>query len=143
MNFVVGSSRGILSSSSLEIPIFAVIAMGDDIISYSGNRVEELKNPLMHAEYISVITSLQKLKTKYLDEMSLYVNLEPCCFCASVLEKVRIQNIFFGAYDPKCGGIEHNARIFDSSLHKPKNIIGGIRESECSNIIKEFFKKLR
>jgi tRNA(Arg) A34 adenosine deaminase TadA len=102
--------------------------------------VEHHRSPIMHAEFMVVSEALRKLQTKYLDNASLYVTLEPCMFCSSLLEKVRIKNIFFGAYSPKTGAIVHGARVFETSLHKP-NIIGGIKEERCSRVLTEFFKK--
>ncbi|MDR2074857.1 MAG: nucleoside deaminase [Holosporales bacterium] len=125
-------------SNTAEIPIWAAIAVNDEIISISGNMVEQQRSSLMHAEFIVVLEALQKLQTKYLCEASLYVTLEPCVLCSSVLEKVRIKDIFFGAYSPKTGAIVHGARVFETSLHKP-NIIGGIQEERCSRILKKFF----
>jgi tRNA(adenine34) deaminase len=139
MEFVISSAEHCFSN---EVPIFAVVAIGNDIIASASNEVEKMNRPWLHAEFIAVQKSCEILDTKYLNEASLYVNLEPCALCAAILEKVRIKNIFFGAYDIKCGGIDNNARIFDYSLTKP-NIIGGIQEERCSKIMEEFFKNLR
>ena len=125
-----------------EVPVVAAIAIGNDIITVCGNEVEASGRPWNHAEFLAIQRSLEILTTRYLDDASLYVTLEPCAFCAAALEKVRIKNIFFGAYDPKCGAIFHNVNLFQHSLVKP-NIIGGIQEGRCSKILSNFFKDLR
>ncbi|MDR2667151.1 MAG: nucleoside deaminase [Holosporales bacterium] len=139
MEFVISSSE---QCSLKEVPVCAVIAIDSDVVVFANNEVEKNNRPWLHAEFIAVQKSCEILGVKYLDKASLYVNLEPCAFCAAILEKVRIQNIFFGAYDIKYGAIDHNARIFDHSLVKP-NIVGGIQEDRCSQIMRKFFKNLR
>lgn len=129
-----------LLCSSEEIPICAEIAVHNNVVSISSNKVQEMNSPLMHAEFIAIQDALIKLETKYLDQASLYVNLEPCYLCCSMLKKVRIKEIFFGAYSPKTGAIVHGERMFDFSANKT-HIIGGIQETKCSNIISEFFRK--
>ena len=125
-----------------EVPVCAAIAIGNEIISTSTNEVEKNQRPWHHAEFLAIEKACEKLQTKYLDTASLYVNLEPCAFCVAVLEKVRIKEIFFGAYDSKCGAITHGIRLFDQSMIKP-NIIGGIQERSCSETISKFFDNLR
>jgi tRNA(Arg) A34 adenosine deaminase TadA len=132
-------SRAESLSNTEEIPVCAAIAVGYEVISISENMVEQQQSPIMHAEFIVVSNALQRLHSKYLDDTSLYVTLEPCVFCSSLLEKVRVKNIFFGAYSPKTGAIVHGSRIFETSSHKP-NIIGGIKERRCSKVITEFFR---
>ena len=139
MEHVVSTSENIFEA---DVPVFAAVAIGDDIIAESANKVEKLDRPWLHAEFLALQKACDVLNSRYLDNASIYVNLEPCAFCAAMMEKVRIKNIFFGAYDPKCGAITHNSRLFDHSLIKP-NIIGGIQETRCSEIIKRFFIKIR
>ncbi len=139
MEYVISRSESI---SGDEIPVFSVVVINDNIISESQNYVETYNKPWMHAEFLALQKACELLNTKYLNNADIYVNLEPCSFCASMLEKVRIKSIFFGTYDTKCGAITHNSRIFDHSLTKP-NIIGGIQEKRCSKIISSFFEKLR
>jgi tRNA(Arg) A34 adenosine deaminase TadA len=138
MELIVNSARNILSSN--EIPVCAAIANGNEIISVSNNKVEGLNSAVMHAEYVVVTESLKALKAKYLNESSVYITMEPCAFCAACLERVRIKNIFFGAYSVKTGAIYHGCKVFEHSIHKP-NIIGGIMEKECSDILRLFFQK--
>jgi tRNA(adenine34) deaminase len=125
-----------------EIPVASALALRGEIIAIACNEVESTGIPWHHAEFLVIKRTLEILETRYLEYADLYVTLEPCAFCASVLEKVRISSIFFGAYDPKCGAIVHNIRLFDHSLVKP-TIIGGIQEPICSHILRRFFEKLR
>ena len=139
MEFAVSLSEAEFSD---EVPVVAVIAIGKEIVSIAKNQVEFCKKPWYHAEFLAVSEACEKLQTKYLDTASIYVTLEPCAFCACLLEKVRIKNIFFGAYDTKCGAIEHGIRLFDHSRISP-HIIGGIQDQRCSNIMKNFFERIR
>lgn len=139
MDFVLSSAEDF---SEEDVPVVAAIAIENKIISSSFNEVEKHNIPWFHAEFLAIEKALKILNTRYLDNASLYVSLEPCAFCASVLEKVRIKEIFFGAYDPKCGAIFHNSKLFEHSLIKP-HIIGGIQENRCSEILKKFFKDIR
>ncbi len=142
MDFVISTAEGTLSSDIKEIPVCAAIVINSEIISMECNMVNQLASPLMHAEFIVISNAIQKLQTKYLDTASIYITLEPCSFCSAALEKIRIKNIFFGAYSYKTGSITHGCRTFDHSTHKP-NIIGGIQERRCANIIMQFFQKIR
>jgi tRNA(Arg) A34 adenosine deaminase TadA len=139
MDFVIKKAENL---SSADVPVIAAISIGDDLISMENNKVEIANCSFYHAEFLAVQEALRILNTRYLSNASLYVTLEPCSFCATVLEKVRIKEIFFGAYDPKCGAVFHNSKIFDHSLFRP-NIIGGIQESRCSKIVERFFKEIR
>ena len=142
MDFVISKAEDMVLSNSIEVPVVSAICIDDDIISLETNQVEENDIAWMHAEFLAVTDACAKLKTRYLDNASIYVNLEPCSFCASILEKVRIKDIYFGAYDLKCGAIDNGIRLFDRSMIKP-NIIGGIQEQRCSDIIKIFFERIR
>ena len=138
MEFVVSSSEKVEG----EVPVVAAIAVGLDVLTICTNQVERRNKVWAHAEFLAIQKACDILDTKYLDKASMYVNLEPCAFCASALEKVRINEIFFGAYDEKCGAIVHGIRLFDQSMIKPK-IIGGIQERRCSEIIRNFFINIR
>jgi tRNA(adenine34) deaminase len=142
MEIVVSTAEEAFNSLSDEIPICSIIAIGYRIVSVATNNVENSASPFEHAEFLAVLAALKNLQTKYLETASLYTNLEPCSFCAASLEKVRIKNIFFGAYSPKTGSIVHGCRVFDFSVHKP-NIMGGFQAERCEKIITEFFRQRR
>lgn len=124
------------------VPIGAVVVRGGEIISSAGNEVRELNDPTAHAEVLAIRRASKYLGTEFLTECDIYVTLEPCAMCAQAISLARIRRLYFGAYDEKYGAVEHNARIFNYALHKPE-IIGGIMENECSNLLKDFFKKLK
>jgi tRNA(adenine34) deaminase len=123
-----------------EVPVVAAVAVGRDVVAFATNEVEATNVPWNHAEFIAVERALAVLGDRFLEKASIYATLEPCAFCAATLEKVRIKNIFFGAYDPKNGAIEHNARLFNTSLIKP-NVVGGIQEARCARILRDFFAR--
>jgi tRNA(adenine34) deaminase len=127
-----------------EVPVGAAIIRSNKIISCHYNQVETLKTPLAHAELLAIYQAQKKLKTKYLDNCDIYVTLEPCAMCSYAISLSRIRRIYFGAYDIKNGGIEHGQMIFkfNQCNHVPE-IIGGIQEKACKNLLKLFFIKKR
>ena len=129
-----------------EIPVGAVIvdSASGQIIARAGNTTEAAHDPTAHAE-MTVIQQACKLKgTPRLTECDLYVTLEPCPMCATALSFARLRRVYFGAYDPKGGGIDHGPKIFSHPTchHKPE-VYGGIDEQACAVILKEFFKDRR
>lgn len=121
-----------------EIPVAAVIAVETNIISYAHNAIESFNKAWYHAEFLAVQSSVGK----YLSSASLYVTLEPCIFCAALLEKVKIKNIYFGAYNWNTASLTGNLNKFPYLL-KNTTIIGGLYEQECSNILHDFFEEIR
>ena len=121
-----------------EVPIGAVIIHNGQVIAQAHNLCIALKNPLAHAEALVIQQALLCLNHPYLEGCDLYVTLEPCAYCAGAIALTRIRRLFFGAYDPKGGGVEHGSRIFDHSLYKPE-VYGGVNEGESSLLIKDFF----
>jgi len=97
-----------------EIPIGAVIvdSITGKIIASKGNATEEKNDPTAHAEILALQSACAIKNTPRLPECDLYVTLEPCPMCASAISLARIRRIYFGAYDPKGGGIEHGSKIF-------------------------------
>jgi len=129
-----------------EVPVGAVIVNSktNDIVSAAGNRVEEKKNPLAHAEMLAIQDAVDQFGDKFLEDCDLYVTLEPCPLCASAISLTRLRRVYFGAYDPKSGGTEHGPRIFehDTCHHKPE-VYGGICEQECAALLTTFFADKR
>lgn len=129
-----------------EIPVGAVLvehATGR-IVSVSGNRTERDRDATGHAEIRVLQEGGRIFGTPRLTECDLYVTLEPCAMCAAAISMARIRRLYFGAYDPKTGGVEHGARVYthNAAHHKPE-VYGGIDEQACSAILKEFFKDRR
>ena len=125
-----------------EVPVGAILVLNDHIIAQTHNQCVMDCNSLHHAEMLAINQGIAHLQTPYLNECTLYVTLEPCPMCAAALAQARIGKLVFGAYDPKTGGVEHGPKIFDHSHYKPE-IIGGVLENECSELLSNFFKEKR
>ena len=129
-----------------EVPVGAVLVdpASKKIIARNGNRVVELKDPTAHAEMLVIREAASILSSIRLVDFELYVTLEPCAMCATAISLARIKKLEFGAYDPKSGGVEHGAMVFNhATCHHTPNIIGGVREIENSKILRAFFSNLR
>lgn len=129
-----------------ETPVGAVIydpATGE-VLAKAGNRVRELHDPTAHAECLVIREACQELANERLQGLDLYVTLEPCPMCAGVISAARIARVYYGASDPKSGGIEHGPRLFShpQAHHKPQ-IYPGISEAQASKLLTEFFQDKR
>jgi len=127
-----------------EVPVGAVIVHEGRIIARGRNQVECLKDPTAHAEIIAITSAANYLGQKWLSEASLYVTIEPCSMCAGAMVLARIKNLYFGAADPKTGAC---GSVIDITNHKKLNhrikVTKGIFETECSSLLKDFFRKKR
>jgi tRNA(adenine34) deaminase len=129
-----------------EVPVGAVLVAAPtreragEILAAAGNRVEELSDATAHAEMLVLREAAARLGRKWLSDCDLYVTLEPCPMCAAALALARIRRLYFGAYDPKAGGVEHGPRIFDQPgcNHRPE-IYGGIGERAAGELLRRFF----
>lgn len=128
-----------------EVPVGAVVcnALGE-VVASRGNEVEEMADPAAHAEMLALRDAARASKRKFLSDYTLTVTLEPCAMCAGAISAFRVGKLVFGAYDPKSGAIEHGPRVFShpTTHHKPE-IIGGVRDSECTALLRAFFERLR
>ncbi|SNB55090.1 tRNA(adenine34) deaminase [Arboricoccus pini] len=128
-----------------EVPVGAVI-LGPDgsALAITGNRVYLDNDPTAHAEILAIRTASAKLGRPRLDGCDLYVTLEPCPMCAAAISTARIRRLYFGAADPKSGGVEHGPRVLDSSSahHRPE-VYGGISETASAALLQAFFKERR
>lgn len=128
-----------------EVPVGAVVVKDStgEIIGRGFNRREYGRSPLTHAEMIAIEQASRKLGGWRLIGCTIYVTLEPCPMCAGAMINSRIQRVVFGAYDPKAGSF---GSVVDLSAlpynHEPQ-IVGGVLEGECADILSSFFKKLR
>jgi len=136
------------ASKNGEVPVGAVIVYKNNVIARSGNLMVKHSNPLMHAEMIVLkkateVLSAIGLSIRY-EKLDLYVTLEPCAMCAQAISLCRIENLYYGADDPKGGGIKHGSKVFEHSTchHKP-NVFSGIEKEQSKTILLNFFKKLR
>ncbi len=128
-----------------EVPVGAVL-LGPDggVLAAAANRVEADRDPTAHAEMLVLRAGGARLMAKQLVGCDLYVTLEPCPMCAAAIGLARIRRLYFGAYDPKGGGVEHGARIFDQpSCHHRPEIYGGIEERPAADLLRAFFQARR
>jgi tRNA(Arg) A34 adenosine deaminase TadA len=129
-----------------EVPVGCLIVDGDsgEVLARTANRTEELGDPTAHAEMLGLSEATRAAGAKRLTGCDLYVTLEPCPMCAQAISFARIRRLYFGAYDAKGGGVEHGPRIFSqpTSHHTPQ-IYGGIAESDCAELLTEFFGERR
>ncbi len=127
-----------------EVPVGAVVVYENKIIARGHNQIERLKDPTAHAEMIAITSAANYLGTKWLNEASLYVTIEPCSMCAGAMVLARIKNLYFGALDPKTGAC---GSVVNIANHKKLNhrikITKGILAEDCSSLLKEFFKRKR
>jgi tRNA(adenine34) deaminase len=123
-----------------EVPIGAVIVHNGTVIAASGNRMEEYADPTAHAEMLVIREACEKLASPRLPECDLYVTLEPCPMCATAISFARIRRLYFGATDPKSGGVTTGPRIFQQpTCHHSPEIYDGIAQSESAAMLKKFF----
>ena len=128
-----------------EVPVGAVIVGGDGkILARAGNRTREFNDPTAHAEMLAIRAACAAVQSERLTGADLYVTLEPCPMCAAAISFARIRRLYFGAGDPKGGGVEHGPRIFSQpSCHHAPEVYGGIAEARCARLLQEFFARRR
>jgi tRNA(adenine34) deaminase len=127
-----------------EVPVGAVLVAGETVLASAGNRVEALADPTAHAEMLVLRAAAAKRGSPRLADCDLYVTLEPCPMCAQAIAFARLRRVYFGAYDPKGGGVDHGARIFDQpTCHHRPEVYGGIAESEAAALLTDFFRRRR
>jgi tRNA(adenine34) deaminase len=128
-----------------EVPVGAVLLAADGtLLAAAGNRVEATRDPTAHAEMLVLREGAALLGQKQLDGCDLYVSLEPCPMCAAAISLARVRRLYFAAYDPKGGGVEHGPRIFDQpTCHHRPEIYGGIDERRAAALLRAFFRARR
>lgn len=126
-----------------EVPVGAVIVRNGEIISYGFNKRETDKNALMHAEIDAINNACKALNGWRLWECEIYVTLEPCAMCAGAIVNARIPNVYFGAYDVKNGCCGSVADVMNLQNGYHPQCFGGVLETECKEILGDFFKNLR
>jgi len=129
-----------------EVPIGAVLvnAKTGEIVARAGNRTEQANDPTAHAEMLVLKEGGQRFNAPRLVDCDLYVTLEPCAMCAAAISFARIRRVYFGAYDPKGGAIDHGPRFYSQpTCHHAPETYGGIAEQECGAILREFFRDKR
>ena len=126
-----------------EIPVGCVVVK-DDLVIARAHNLREIKNMVnAHAEMLAIAKANRKLNSWRLDDCDIYVTLEPCPMCFGAIIQARVKNLYFGAYDKKGGACGSVLNLGDYKFNHTVNVVGGIYESECSELISKFFKTLR
>lgn len=127
-----------------EVPVGAVITLGDEVIAEARNAMRGNLDPTAHAEMVAIRHAATRLGQPRLDGCTLWVTLEPCAMCAAAISLSRIEALRFAAEDPKGGGVVHGARVFSQpTCHHRPDVLGGIGEAEAALQLKAFFEARR
>ena len=127
-----------------EVPVGAVVTLGDEIVAKTRNAMRGANDPTAHAEMEAIRAAAAKLGTSRLDECTLWVTLEPCAMCAAAVSVARLKALRFGAEDPKGGGVVHGPRIFaQPTCHHRPDVLGGIGDEEAGKQLRSFFEERR
>jgi cytidine deaminase len=123
-----------------EVPVGAVVVQGERVLARAGNRTRELADPTAHAEILAIREACGVLGSERLVGCDLYVTLEPCPMCAAAISAARVGRLYFGAADPKSGGVTVGARVFSHpQCHHVPEVYDGIGAREAEALLKEFF----
>jgi tRNA(Arg) A34 adenosine deaminase TadA len=127
-----------------EVPVGAVVTLGDKIIAETRNGMRGSNDPTAHAEMEAIRAAAATLGTSRLDDCTLWVTLEPCAMCAAAIALARFKALRFAAEDPKGGAVVHGPRIFSQpTCHYRPDVLGGIGEDEAGTLLRRFFAERR
>jgi tRNA(adenine34) deaminase len=127
-----------------EVPVGAVIVRGGVVLAAAGNRTRELNDPTAHAEVLAIRAACAAEGVERLNGADLYVTLEPCPMCAASISNARIARLYYGAGDPKSGGVAQGPRVFEhAQCHHVPEVYDGIKETEAAALLVSFFASKR
>jgi len=128
-----------------EVPVgAAVVAPDGTVVATAGNRTRELSDPTAHAEVLAIRAACAQVGSERLGGHALYVTLEPCAMCAAAIAAARIARLYYGASDPKSGGVAQGARVFShAQCHHVPEVFDAIAAPEAETLLKEFFAQKR
>jgi tRNA(adenine34) deaminase len=127
-----------------EVPVGAVVTLGDEIVAETRNAMRGSNDPTAHAEMQAIRWAAARLGTSRLDDCTLWVTLEPCAMCAAAVAIARFKALRFAAEDPKGGGVVHGPRIFaQPTCHHRPDVLGAIGEKEAGELLRRFFAERR
>jgi len=127
-----------------EVPVGAVVVRDGKVLAIAHNQPRRLHDPTAHAEILAIRAACAALGSERLTGCDLYVTLEPCPMCAGAISFARIRRLYYGAADPKGGGVEHGPRVFDQpTCHHAPEVYGGFREREAAALLRDFFAQRR
>ena len=133
-----------LAAEAGEVPVGAVIVREGVILASGRNRPRADHDPTAHAEMAAIRAAARALGDERLVGCDLYVTLEPCTMCAAAISHARIRRLYFGASDPKGGGVENGVRFFDQpTCHHRPEVYGGMGEAEAAALLRAFFAERR
>lgn len=123
-----------------EVPVGACLVRGGQVVARAGNRTRELSDPTAHAEVLVIRAACTAAGSERLPGADLYVTLEPCPMCAAAISAARVARVYYGAADPKSGGVAHGARVFTHlQCHHVPEVYDGIAGAEAEALLKGFF----
>ena len=126
------------------MPLNCVVDADGRVVAEAGNRTRELSDPTAHAEILVIREACQRLGTERLIGFDLYVTLEPCPMCAAAISFARIRRLYYGAPDPKSGGVANGARVFNqATCHHAPEVYDGMGEAESAALLRAFFAERR
>lgn len=127
-----------------EVPVGAVLVLDGRVIAKAGNRTREKNDVTEHAEIAVIREASILLGQERLTGADLYVTLEPCTMCAAAISFARIRRLYYGAEDPKGGGVDNGVRFFSQpSCHHAPEVYSGISDQAAADILKQFFAERR
>lgn len=127
-----------------EVPVGAVLVIDGKVIAQSGNRTREQSDVTAHAEILAIRDAAARLGAERLSQADLYVTLEPCTMCAAAISFARIRRLYYGAEDPKGGGVAHGARFFaQPTCHHAPEVYSGLAETDAADVLRDFFRARR
>lgn len=142
MRLALAEARAALEAD--EVPVGAVIVHQGRVIAAAHNQRESLGDPTAHAEMIAITQAAHARGSWRLEECMLYVTLEPCAMCAGAVVQARLAGVVYGAVDPKAGACQSLYRITsDRRLNHQATVVGGVLESDCADVLKDFFSGKR
>ena len=142
MDLALGEARA--AAARGEVPVGAVVVRGEEVIARAGNRTRELNDPTAHAEMLAIREACRVLGSERLTGCDLHVTLEPCPMCAAAISVARVRRLYYGAADPKSGGVAVGARVFSHpQCHHVPQVYDGIGAGEAEALLKGFFESRR
>ncbi|MBC8791278.1 MAG: tRNA-specific adenosine deaminase [Tagaea sp. CACIAM 22H2] len=134
-----------MAAAAGEVPVGAVLVdAAGAVLAATHNRVERDKDPTAHAEMLAIRQAAAARGDARLPDCDLYVTLEPCPMCATAISFARLRRVYWGAADPKGGGVENGPRIFaQATCHHRPELFGGIAETDAAALLRDFFKARR
>ena len=127
-----------------EVPVGAVVVREGEILGEGANAPRRLSDPTAHAEMLAIRAAADRIGADWLQDCELWVTLEPCAMCAGAIALARLARVYYGAPDPKGGGVEHGARVFaQPTCHHRPEVYAGIGEREAGARLRAFFQERR